>query len=269
VDEWASIIKRDLGDAIDSIICAGTHLTQAKHQLGKGHYGDMLKAIGLHERTARRLIAIAENKVLTNPEYHARLPVSMRTLAELAEIPAPDLVGYIKDGTVNIDMERSEVGPLRKRTTRTTPTTPKTTPAERDRMALAAALEEIEQLKKLKADERFTPTDTAQNVAVALVGMFTPDKVRDICRRAEALLKQRGKPKPGKGPTRKLKWVGHEYALTRPNEGYVNWKNETGPGSVVGHGKLDAKSVKEQRLIGEAATFDEVKALVERDHAGE
>jgi hypothetical protein len=161
VDEWASIIKRDLGDAIDSIICAGTHLTQAKHQLGKGHYGDMLKAIGLHERTARRLIAIAENKVLTNPEYHARLPVSMRTLAELAEIPAPDLVGYIKDGTVNIDMERSEVGPLRKRTTRTTPTTPKTTPAERDRMALAAALEEIKQLKKLKADERFTPTDTA------------------------------------------------------------------------------------------------------------
>jgi hypothetical protein len=194
VDEWASIIKRDLGDAIDSIIRAGTHLTQAKHQLGKGHYGDMLKAIGLHERTARRLIAIAENKVLSNPEYHARLPVSMRTLAELAEIPAPVLVGYIKDGTVNIDMERSEVGTLRKRKrTGDGAAEKKLTPAEKDRQALAAALEEIERLKKLKADERFTPTDTAQDVAVALVGMFTPDKVRDICRRAEALLKQRGK----------------------------------------------------------------------------
>ena len=71
------------------------------------------------------MIAIAENKVLTNPEYHARLPVSMRTLAELAEIPAPVLVGYIKDGTVKIDMERSEVGTLRKRMKRTTPRTTK------------------------------------------------------------------------------------------------------------------------------------------------
>jgi hypothetical protein len=115
VDEWAGIIKRDLGDAIDSIIRAGTHLTQAKHQLGKGHYGDMLKSIGLHERTAQRLIAIAENKVLINPEYHSRLPVSMRTLAELAQIPAPVLEGYIKDGTVNIDMERIQVETLRNR----------------------------------------------------------------------------------------------------------------------------------------------------------
>ena len=48
--------------------------------VGKGPYGDMLKAVKLHERTARRLIAIAENRVLTNPEYHARLPVSMPTV---------------------------------------------------------------------------------------------------------------------------------------------------------------------------------------------
>src|SRR5262245_8971885 len=83
-DEWATIIKNDLGGAIDRIISAGTHLAQAKHQLGRGHYGDMLKAIGLHERAARRLIAIAKHKVLSNPEYHARLPISMRTLSELA-----------------------------------------------------------------------------------------------------------------------------------------------------------------------------------------
>src|SRR5262249_28241251 len=33
------------------------------------------------------------------------------------------------------------------------------TPAEKDRQALAAALEELEQLKKHKADERWTPTE--------------------------------------------------------------------------------------------------------------
>src|SRR5438270_420004 len=39
--------------------------------------------------------------------------------------------------------------------------------------------------------DRFTPTDTAANVARTLVGMFSPDKVKDIIRRAEALLKER------------------------------------------------------------------------------
>lgn len=155
VDEWADIIRRDLGNAIDSIIRAGTHLMQAKHQLGKGPYGDMLKAVRLHERTARRLIAIAENRVLTNPEYHARLPVSMRTLSELAEIPAPMLEGYIKDGIVNVDMERSEVETLRKSKRRAAEATGEKplSELERTKQALAQALQENHQLKeRLKHD---------------------------------------------------------------------------------------------------------------------
>ena len=150
VDEWADIIRRDLGNAIDSIIRAGTHLMQAKHQLGKGPYGDMLKAVKLHERTARRLIAIAENRVLTNPEYHARLPVSMRTLSELAEIPAPMLEGYIKDGIVNVDMERSEVETLRKSRRRAAEATGEKplSELERTKQALAQALQENHQLKE-------------------------------------------------------------------------------------------------------------------------
>jgi hypothetical protein len=51
--------------------------------------------------------------------------------------------------------------------------------------------EENHRLTQQKEDERFTPTDTARHVAVTQVGMFSPDKVRDIIRRAEALLKQR------------------------------------------------------------------------------
>jgi hypothetical protein len=132
VDEWADIIKRDLGDAIERIIRAGAHLIEAKHQLGRGYYGEMLKTIGLHERTAQRLIAIAESRVLTNPEYHSRLPVSMRTLAELAQLPAPELVGHIKDGTIHIDMERSEAETLRKRTRPIPKIDKSATPAEAD-----------------------------------------------------------------------------------------------------------------------------------------
>ena len=73
------------------------------------------------------------------------------------------------------------------------------TKAEKDRVALAAALEENHRLKQQKDDERWTPTDTAQDVAVALVNMYTPDKVKDIFRRAHALLKERG-TKPPKAP---------------------------------------------------------------------
>lgn len=65
------------------------------------------------------------------------------------------------------------------------------TKAEQDRIALAAALEEIERLKRQKADERFTPTDTAENVAVTLVGMFSPTKAKAIAQRVLALIKER------------------------------------------------------------------------------
>jgi hypothetical protein len=65
------------------------------------------------------------------------------------------------------------------------------TPAQQDRQALAAALEEIERLKKLKADERFTPTDTADNVANTIVGMFTPGKAKAIAEGILAKLKTR------------------------------------------------------------------------------
>ena len=59
------------------------------------------------------------------------------------------------------------------------------------KQANIALQEENHRLTQQKEDERFTPPDTAQHVAVTLVGMFSPDKVRDIIRRAEALLKQR------------------------------------------------------------------------------
>ena len=79
------------------------------------------------------------------------------------------------------------------------PDTPKPpTKAEQDRMALAAALEEIERLKKLKADERYTPTDTADNIADSIVGMFSPSKAEDIARRVLAKLKGRKAAKPEK-----------------------------------------------------------------------
>jgi hypothetical protein len=69
------------------------------------------------------------------------------------------------------------------------------TPAERDRMALAAALEENERLKQREDGDRFKPTDTAADIATVLVGMFKPAKAKEIAGRMMALLKKR---EPGK-----------------------------------------------------------------------
>jgi hypothetical protein len=67
------------------------------------------------------------------------------------------------------------------------------TRAEQDRVALAAAIEENERLKRSRDDERFTPTDTADNVAEAIVGMFTAGKASAIAKRILALVKERSK----------------------------------------------------------------------------
>ena len=48
---------------------------------------------------------------------------------------------------------------------------------------IAKLEEENHRLKQQKEDERFTPTDTAKDVATCIVGMFTPSKAMDIARR--------------------------------------------------------------------------------------
>jgi hypothetical protein len=81
---------------------------------------------------------------------------------------------------------------------------PKLSPMEQLKQANIALQEENHRLTQQKEDERFTPTDTAQHVAVTLVGMFKPEKVRDIIRRAEELLKQRSKVKSSKAAKEEL-----------------------------------------------------------------
>ena len=115
IEQWAALIRKDLKQAVSGIIQAGVHLKEAKLQLGHGNYGAMLSEAGIHERTAERLMKIASNPALTNPDNFLFLPTSMRTLSELATLPAPKLEGYIRDGVVTIDMERSDVDDLKLR----------------------------------------------------------------------------------------------------------------------------------------------------------
>ena len=63
------------------------------------------------------------------------------------------------------------------------------TKAQQDRAALAAALQENYQLKQREDGDRFKPTDTADDIAGVLVGMFSAGKAESIARAVLAKLK--------------------------------------------------------------------------------
>jgi hypothetical protein len=111
--EWAEIIRDDLGRAVEGIIAAGEHLQQAKYQ-HRGRFLALLKSIGLHERTAERLMKIAANVVLANPTHGSKLPTSMRSLYELSTLPVKLLEAKIGDGTITPDIERKDVEQLKR-----------------------------------------------------------------------------------------------------------------------------------------------------------
>ena len=113
-DEWVKIIRNDLSRALEGIIAAGEHLQQAKYQLDHGRFLPLLRSIGLHERTAERLMKIASNVVLANPTHGSKLPTSMRTLYELSTLPSKVLEAKIIDGTITPDIERKDVERLKR-----------------------------------------------------------------------------------------------------------------------------------------------------------
>ena len=65
------------------------------------------------------------------------------------------------------------------------------------KQANVALQEENTKLKKIKDDERWTPTEKAEDVATAIIGMFSPSKAKDIAERILSKLKDH-KAKPRK-----------------------------------------------------------------------
>jgi hypothetical protein len=125
--EWESLIRVELSHArehavsfLERIFNSGRYLIGAKSELPHGQFGSLCERLDLNERHAERLMKIAKNPVLTKPEHAAKLPISMRTLAELATLPAPILEARIIDGTVSIDMERKDAEALKQNKSKTT-----------------------------------------------------------------------------------------------------------------------------------------------------
>jgi hypothetical protein len=113
VDYWAEQITASWQKPrIEGIIRTGKLLLAAKKALDRGTFISMIRsdeALPFNERTAQRLMKIAEHPVLTNATHVSYLPTSWGTLYELSKGKPKLLEARIQDGTITPRLERSEV----------------------------------------------------------------------------------------------------------------------------------------------------------------
>lgn len=111
---WAKRILDSWRDAVAGIVRTGQLLAEAKAALPHGEFTAMVREqLPFTPRTAQRLMRIGAHPVLADPTHGSLLPVSWRTLDELAKLPEPVLRRALADGRVRPDMRRDEAHALR------------------------------------------------------------------------------------------------------------------------------------------------------------
>jgi hypothetical protein len=113
IDDWAQIIRADFRRSVEGIIAAGKNLMKAITQLdGSSERQSLLERVGISDRTAQRLMYIANYLRLANPTHVSRLPPHWGTLYELAKLPSSVLEAAIIAGSINPEITRKEVRAL-------------------------------------------------------------------------------------------------------------------------------------------------------------
>jgi hypothetical protein len=100
--------------AVSSIIETGKLLIECKEGKKKLPHGDFLKLfdpqignLAFSDNVAQQLMKIARHPILSNPVHGQVLPPSWRTLVVLSRAPTTKLEVWLKDGTINAEMERA------------------------------------------------------------------------------------------------------------------------------------------------------------------
>lgn len=102
--------------SVEGILEVGALLVQAKADLDHGEFEGMVrKCCPFSVRTARQLMQIASNPVLSNRQRVADLPASWGTLAELSRLEPDELKHAIGNHWVKPEMTRDDVVSLRSR----------------------------------------------------------------------------------------------------------------------------------------------------------
>jgi len=112
--QWADKINQRLRDGLKAWIEAGKDLIAAKRELGHGGFGAMLKSgfLKIDQRTAERLMRVADNDALTKSTNWSNLPQSLHSLDKLAALDAPAIEQAIKAGEITSAMTIKDAGEL-------------------------------------------------------------------------------------------------------------------------------------------------------------
>jgi hypothetical protein len=111
--EHVKLIAAAWQKGVESIIESGECLCRAKAELPHGSYEAMIQSeLPFGPTTARRLVIIASNNILSNRAHVHALPSSWGTLYELTKLPQTLLLEKIEDGSITPELGRKDVRAL-------------------------------------------------------------------------------------------------------------------------------------------------------------
>jgi hypothetical protein len=106
--DYAERIKTAWRKSVEAIIETGRLLIEAKEELGYGPWTTLVvEDLGFSERTANRLVAIADHALLRT--HVSVLPAAWGTLYQLTRLPEPLLLTKIETGKLTPETERQHV----------------------------------------------------------------------------------------------------------------------------------------------------------------
>jgi hypothetical protein len=111
-DQWAALVRADLGQAVAGFIAAGRHLIEAKQQIPHGGWEIWVRQVGISPARARMLMDLSRHPALSNRQHANDLPASWTTLYELSQLDPPLLEAAISAGRVTPQLERKEARAL-------------------------------------------------------------------------------------------------------------------------------------------------------------
>ena len=111
---WAKAIRTKWQQSVECIVEVGRLLEQAKQALPHGQFENMVEDdLPFGSRSARMLMSIARNPVLTSRKHASDLPASWYTLYELTRVPEGELSRALGSGEVGPETRRRDVIQLR------------------------------------------------------------------------------------------------------------------------------------------------------------
>jgi hypothetical protein len=106
--EAANHVSEAWQGAVESIVETGRRLMEAKRRVGHGRWLDAVALMPFGERTAQRLVLIAQHPDLSNPTHVSHLPASWGTLAVLAQLPPGEIPRRIEAHEITAELERAK-----------------------------------------------------------------------------------------------------------------------------------------------------------------